>query len=92
MDDLGGDCCSDLEERVAELEATTVRRPSKSKVVRKIVYGLATMTAALIVLLAFLLFLSPLTQKIAFVITFFVLSTLPVLTSPYFLTGPPQAA
>ena len=25
--DLGGDCCSDLEERVAELEATTVRNP-----------------------------------------------------------------
>ena len=24
--DLGGDCCSDLEERVAELEATTVRK------------------------------------------------------------------
>ena len=24
--DIGGDCCSDLEERVAELEATTVRK------------------------------------------------------------------
>jgi hypothetical protein len=24
--DLGGDCCADLEERVAELEATTVRK------------------------------------------------------------------
>ncbi len=23
--DLGGDCCADLEERVAELEATTAR-------------------------------------------------------------------
>jgi len=27
--DLGGDCCSDLEERVAELEATTVRKGNK---------------------------------------------------------------
>ena len=27
--DLGGDCCADLEERVAELEATTVRKGSK---------------------------------------------------------------
>ena len=26
--DLGGDCCLDLEERVAELEATTVRKGS----------------------------------------------------------------
>ncbi|MGI9524191.1 MAG: porin, partial [Hyphomicrobiaceae bacterium] len=26
FDDLGGDCCADLEERVAELEATTVRK------------------------------------------------------------------
>ena len=24
--DLGGDCCTDLEERVAELEATTARK------------------------------------------------------------------
>jgi hypothetical protein len=24
--DLGGDCCADLEERVAELEATTARK------------------------------------------------------------------
>lgn len=27
--DLGGDCCSDLEERVAELEATTVRKGNR---------------------------------------------------------------
>jgi predicted porin len=27
--DLGGDCCSDLEERVADLEATTVRKSNK---------------------------------------------------------------
>ena len=27
--DLGGDCCADLEERVAELEATTVRKDKK---------------------------------------------------------------
>ena len=27
--DLGGDCCADLEERVAELEATTVRKGVK---------------------------------------------------------------
>ena len=27
--DLGGDCCADLEERVAELEATTVRKDNK---------------------------------------------------------------
>lgn len=27
--DLGGDCCADLEERVTELEATTVRRGSR---------------------------------------------------------------
>ncbi len=27
--DLGGDCCSDLEDRVAELEATTVRKGNK---------------------------------------------------------------
>ena len=26
--DLGGDCCADLEERVAELEATTARKGS----------------------------------------------------------------
>ena len=25
--DLGGNCCADLEERVAELEATTARNP-----------------------------------------------------------------
>ena len=33
--DLGGDCCADLEERVAELEATTVRK-GNSKVSLKI--------------------------------------------------------
>lgn len=27
--DLGGDCCADLEERVAELKATTARKGSK---------------------------------------------------------------
>ena len=27
--DLGGDCCADLETRVAELEATTVRKGNK---------------------------------------------------------------
>ena len=27
--DVGGDCCADLEERVAELEATTVRKGNK---------------------------------------------------------------
>ena len=27
--DLGGDCCADLEERVAELEATTARKGNK---------------------------------------------------------------
>ncbi|MFW2391305.1 MAG: porin, partial [Methyloceanibacter sp.] len=27
--DFGGDCCADLEERVAELEATTVRKGNK---------------------------------------------------------------
>jgi Gram-negative porin len=35
--DLGGDCCSDLEERVAELEATTVRKGNKK--VSVTVYG-----------------------------------------------------
>ena len=27
--DLGGNCCADLEERIAELEATTVRKGNK---------------------------------------------------------------
>ena len=36
-DDLGGDCCADLEERVAELEATTVRKGNKKISVK--VYG-----------------------------------------------------
>ena len=27
--DLGGDCCGDLEERVAELEATTARKGNR---------------------------------------------------------------
>ena len=35
--DLGGDCCADLEERVAELEATTVRKGNKKVTVQ--VYG-----------------------------------------------------
>src|SRR5690349_19050110 len=35
--DLGGDCCSDLEDRVAELEATTVRKGNKK--VSVTVYG-----------------------------------------------------
>lgn len=37
--DLGGDCCADLEERVAELEATTVRKGNKK--VSITVYGKA---------------------------------------------------
>jgi len=35
--DLGGDCCADLEERVAELEATTVRKANR--VVSVQIYG-----------------------------------------------------
>jgi len=35
--DLGGDCCADLEERVAELEATTVRKGNR--VVSVTLYG-----------------------------------------------------
>jgi len=35
--DLGGDCCADLEERVAELEATTVRKGNR--VVSVQIYG-----------------------------------------------------
>ena len=35
--DLGGDCCADLEERVAELEATTARKGNKKVTV--ILYG-----------------------------------------------------
>jgi len=35
--DLGGDCCADLEERVAELEATTVRK--STRVVSVQLYG-----------------------------------------------------
>jgi Gram-negative porin len=35
--DLGGDCCADLEERVAELEATTVRNGNKK--VSVTIYG-----------------------------------------------------
>ena len=27
--DLGGDCCGDLEERIAELEATTARKGNR---------------------------------------------------------------
>jgi hypothetical protein len=33
--DLGGDRCADLEERVAELEATTVRKGNKKVSVRR---------------------------------------------------------
>lgn len=36
--DLGGDCCADLEERVAELEATTVRKGNRK--VSVTLYGL----------------------------------------------------
>jgi hypothetical protein len=32
--DLGGDCCSDLEESVAELEATTVRKATRKSLSR----------------------------------------------------------
>ena len=35
--DVGGDCCADLEERVAELEATTVRKGNKKVSVQ--IYG-----------------------------------------------------
>jgi hypothetical protein len=35
--DLGGDCCADLEARVAELEATTVRKGNKKVTVQ--IYG-----------------------------------------------------
>ncbi len=35
--DLGGDCCADLEERIADLEATTVRKGSRN--VSLTVYG-----------------------------------------------------
>src|SRR4029077_2058614 len=35
--DLGGDCCADLEERVAELEATTARKGNKKVSVQ--IYG-----------------------------------------------------
>jgi len=35
--DLGGDCCADLEERIAELEATTVRKGNKKVSVK--LYG-----------------------------------------------------
>jgi predicted porin len=38
--DLGGDCCSDLEERVAELEATSVRKGNRKVSVE--VYGFVT--------------------------------------------------
>jgi hypothetical protein len=38
--DLGGDCCADLEERVAELEATTVRKGNR--VVSVQIYGRST--------------------------------------------------
>jgi hypothetical protein len=35
--DLGGDCCADLEERVADLEATTARKGNKKVSVQ--IYG-----------------------------------------------------
>ena len=35
--DLGGDCCANLEDRVAELEATTVRKGNKKVTVQ--LYG-----------------------------------------------------
>src|SRR5262245_24946554 len=35
--DLGGDCCGDLEERIAQLEATTVQKGNKKVTVT--VYG-----------------------------------------------------
>jgi hypothetical protein len=35
--DLGGDCCADLEERVADLEAATARKGNKK--VSVILYG-----------------------------------------------------
>ena len=35
--DLGGDCCADLEERIAELEATTARKGNRK--VKLTVYG-----------------------------------------------------
>src|SRR5688572_30938322 len=35
--DLGGDCCADLEERIAELEATTARKGNRK--VSLTVYG-----------------------------------------------------
>ncbi|SDP51807.1 hypothetical protein SAMN04488061_3266, partial [Filomicrobium insigne] len=38
--DLGGDCCADLEERVAELEATTARKGNRK--VSLEVYGQVT--------------------------------------------------
>ncbi len=37
---LGGDCCADLEERVAELEATTVRKGNRKVSVK--IYGFVT--------------------------------------------------
>jgi hypothetical protein len=42
--DLGGDCCADLEDRVAELEATTVRMGNKKVSVQ--IYGSFGATAA----------------------------------------------
>ena len=32
--DLGGDCCADLEERVADLDATTVRKGTRKTYIR----------------------------------------------------------
>jgi hypothetical protein len=50
--DLGGDCCADLEERVAELEATTARKGNRrmsltvTGQVNKLVIGTTTATTA----------------------------------------------
>lgn len=42
--DLGGNCCADLEERIAELEATTARKGGKK--VSLVVYGLVNKAIA----------------------------------------------
>jgi hypothetical protein len=39
--DLGGDCCADLEDRVAELEATTVRKGNKKVSVQLLARSIA---------------------------------------------------
>lgn len=94
--DRGGDCCSDLEERVAELEgcwspSRHIAKESSSAVVRNILNGMKASAATIILLLAFLLFLNPPAQPIAFFIEFTRVVLVPVLVAPYFLTGPPVA-